>query len=111
MKIADLKKNINESIYKQILETNEINENCTLLREAIIKDKTQYKDIKLKTCQTQNEILYYDNQLWISFNELLQMNLIHEMHDQSSVDHFDILRTVKVIKRNYYWSFMQKTIN
>jgi len=30
------------------------------------------------------------------------MNLIHEMHDQSSVDHFDILRTVKVIKRNYY---------
>ena len=35
MKIADLKKNINESIYKQILETNEIDKNCTLLREAI----------------------------------------------------------------------------
>ena len=33
------------------------------------------------------------------------------MHDQSSVDHSDILRTVKVIKRNYYWSFMRKTIN
>ena len=50
MKIADLKKNINESIYKQILETNEINKNCTLLREAIAKDETQYKDIKLKNC-------------------------------------------------------------
>jgi hypothetical protein len=33
------------------------------------------------------------------------------MHDQSSVDHSDILRTVKVIKRNYYWSFMWKTID
>ncbi len=40
MKIADLKKNINESIYKQILETNEIDENCMLLREAIERDET-----------------------------------------------------------------------
>ncbi len=111
MKIADLKKNISESIYKQILETNEIDENCTLLREVIAKDKAQYKNIKLKKCWTQNEILYHDSQLWILFNELLQMNLIREMHDQSSVDHSDILRTVKVIKRNYYWSFIRKTIN
>ncbi len=111
MKIADLKKNISESIYKQILETNEIDENCMLLREAIARDETQYEDIKLKNCWTQNEILYHDSQLWISFNELLQMNLIRKMHDQSSVDHSDILRTVKVIKRNYYWSFIRKTID
>ncbi len=111
MKIVDLKKNINESIYKQILETNEIDENCMLLREAIARDETQYEDIKLKNCWTQNEILYHDSQLWVLFNELLQMNLIREIHDQSSVDHSDILRTVKVIKRNYYWSFMRKTID
>jgi len=55
--------------------------------------------------------LYHDSQLWVLFNELLQMNLIHEMHDQSSVDHSDILRTMKVIKRNYYWSFMRKMID
>ncbi len=111
MKIADLEENISESIYKQILETNRIDENCTLLREAIARDETQYEDIKLKNCRTQNEILYHDSQLWVLFNELLQMNLIREMHDQSSVDHSDILRTVKVIKRNYYWSFMRKTID
>ncbi len=111
MKIADLEKNISESIYKQILETNEINKNCMLLREAIARDKTQYEDIKLKNCRTQNEILYHDSQLWVSFNELLQMNLIREMHDQSSVNHSDILRTVKVIKWNCYWSFMRKTMN
>ncbi len=111
MKIADLEKNISESIYKQVLETNEIDENCTLLREAIARDETQYEDIKLKNCRTQNKILYHDNQLWVSFNELLQMNLIHEVHDQSSMSHSDILRTVKIIKRNYYWSFMRKTID
>ncbi len=111
MKIADLKKNISESIYKQILEINEIDKNCTLLREAIARDETQYEDIKLKNCRVQNEILYKDSQLWVLFNEFLQMNLIREIHDQSSVDHSDILRTVKVIKRNYYWSFMRKTID
>ena len=102
MKIADLKKNISESIYKQILETNRINENCMLLREVIARDETQCEDIKLKNCRVQNEILYHDNQLWVSFNELLQMNLIREIHDQSSMNHSDILRTVKIIKRNYY---------
>ncbi len=111
MKISDLEKNIEKSIYKQILETNEIDENCTLLCEAIARDETQYEDIKLKNCWTQNEILYHDSQLWVSFNELLQMNLIREIHDQSSVDHSDIFRTVKIIKRNYYWSFIRKTID
>ncbi len=111
MKIADLEKNVSESIYKQVLDVNEIDENCTLLREAIARDEAQYEDIKLKNCRVQNEILYKDSQLWVSFNELLQMNLIREIHDQSSVDHSDILRTVKVIKRNYYWSFMRKTID
>ncbi len=39
MKIADLKKNVSESIYKQVLDANEINKNCTLLREAKIRDE------------------------------------------------------------------------
>ncbi len=111
MKIADLKKNVSESIYKQVLDVNEIDKNCTLLREAIERDEAQWKDIKLKNCWVQNEILYKDSQLWVSFNELLQMNLIREMHDQFSINHFDILRTMKIIKWNYYWSFMWKTVD
>ncbi len=102
MKIADLEKNVSESIYKQVLDANEIDENCTLLREAIERDEAQCKDIKLKNCRVQNEILYKDSQLWVSFNELLQMNLIREMHDQFSINHLDILRTMKIIKQNYY---------
>ena len=33
------------------------------------------------------------------------------MHDQFSINHSDIFRTVKIIKRNYYWSFMWKTVD
>jgi len=50
MKIADSKKNNDQSIYRQVLDVNEIDENCTLLREAIARDEAQYEDIKLKNC-------------------------------------------------------------
>ncbi len=111
MKIADLEKNIKKSIYKQILETNEIDENYTLLCEVVLKDEAQYEDTKLKDCRVQNEILYWSNLLWVFFDEHLQMKLIREVHDQSSIDHFEILRTMKIIRRYYYWSSMQKTIS
>ncbi len=111
MKIADLKKDVSQSIYQQILKTNRIDENCTLLYEAILRNETQWKDIRLKNCWVQNEILYQDDHLWVSFNETLQMNLIREMHDQFSIDHLDIFRTVKVIRRYYYWFSMQKTVD
>jgi len=64
MKIADLEeKENNEPIYRLILEANRINENCILLREVVLKDEAQYKGIKLRNCQVQNEILYQDDLL------------------------------------------------
>ncbi len=39
------------------------------------------------------------------------MKLIWKVHDQSSINHFEILRTMKAIKRYYYWLSMQKTID
>jgi len=64
MKIADLKEKENDkSIYQLILEVNKINKNCILLHEVMLKDEAQYKDIKLKDCRVQNEILYQDDLL------------------------------------------------
>ncbi len=97
-----LKKENDESIYWLILEANRINENCILLREVVLKDEAQYEDIKLRNCWVQNEILYQNDLLWVFFNEYLQMKLIQEVHDQSSIDHFEILRTMKIIRRYYY---------
>ncbi len=112
MKIADLEEKENdESIYWLILEANKINKNCILLREVVLKDEAQYKDTKLRDCWVQNEILYQDDLLWVLFDEHLQIKLIQEVYDQSFINHFKILRMMKIIKRFYYWSSMQKTIN
>ncbi len=112
MKIADLEEKENdESIYQLILEVNRNNENCILLREVVLKDEAQYKDTKLRNCRVQNEILYRSDLLWVFFDEYLQMKLIREVHDQSSIEHFEILRMIKIIRRYYYWSSMQKTID
>ncbi len=103
MKIADLEEKENdESIYRLILEANRINENCILLREVVLKDEAQYEDTKLRDCRVQNEILYRDDFLLVLFDEHLQMKLIREVHDQPSIDHFEILRTMKIIRRYYY---------
>ncbi len=103
MKIADLEKKENdESIYQLILEANRINKNYILLREVVLKDEVQYKDIKLRNCRVQNEILYQDDFLWILFNKHLQIKLIQEVHDQSFINHFEILRMMKIIRRYYY---------
>ncbi len=111
MKIADLKEKENdESIYRLILEANRINENCILLHEVVLKDEAQYKDTKLRDCRVQNEILYRNDLLWVFFNEHLQMKLIRKVHDQSFIDHLEILRTMKIIRRYYYWSSMRKTV-
>ena len=61
MKITNLKKDDSKLIYKQILNANRINENYTLFREVIIRDKAQYDDMKLKDYREQNEILFHDN--------------------------------------------------
>ncbi len=112
MKIADLEEKENdEPIYQLILEANRINENCILLREVVLKDEAQYKDTKLRDCRAQNKILYRDDLLWVFFDEHLQMKLIREVHDQSSIDHSEILRTIEIIRRYYYWSLMRKTID
>jgi len=103
MEIADLEEKENdEPIYRLILEANRINENCILLREAVLKGEAQYEDTKLRDCRVQNGILYRSDLLWVPFDEHLQMKLIREVHDQSSIDHSEILRTMKVIRRYYY---------
>jgi len=64
MKIDDLEEKENdESIYRLILEANRINENCILLREAVLKGEAQYEDTKLRDCRVQNEILYRNDLL------------------------------------------------
>ena len=39
------------------------------------------------------------------------MKLIQKVHDQSSINNFEILRMMKIIRRYYYWSSMWKTID
>ena len=50
--------------------------------------------------QYKNEFLYYDDVVYISKN--LRENVIRANHDNSFINHFDIERTLKLIRRKYY---------
>ena len=102
MEIADLEEDDGEPIYRLVLEANRTNEDCILLREAISKGEAQHEEVRLKNCLVRNGILYRNNLLWVPSDEHLQMKLIREVHDQPSIDHPGILRTMKIIRRYYY---------
>ena len=62
---------------------------------------------KTEDWQYKNELLYYDDAVYIP--KSLRENVIRANHDNPLADHFDIERTLKLIRRKYYWSNQNST--
>ena len=81
-----------------------------LVRDLIVKNQfvsEVCRELAISRTETDNwqhkdELLYYDDVVYIP--EDLRENVIRAHHDSSLVDHFDIERTLKLIRRKYYWS-------
>ena len=61
-------------------------------------------------CIIMNKLLYTEKRLWMSSFDHLRLNVIRQIHDQIAVEHFDYVRTFRLINQNYYWSRMNKSI-
>ena len=51
--------------------------------------------------KNEREILWHDDCLYVSSN--LRKNVIKSNHDNLLIDHFDVERILKLIRRKYYW--------
>ena len=51
--------------------------------------------------KNEKEILWHDDCLYVSFN--LRKNVIKSNHDNFLIDHFDVERILKLIRKKYYW--------
>ena len=49
----------------------------------------------------EEEVLWHDDCLYVSSS--LRKNVIKSNHDNLLIDHFDVERTLKLIRRKYYW--------
>ena len=58
-----------------------------------------------------NDILYFDNLLYIPDNNFLKLQILQEHHDLVTAGHFGQAKTYELISRNLYWPKMRDFIN
>ncbi len=102
--IVELKANL----YQRVCMINQMNELCDEYRQAMNENKLKFHITKLKNCEIIDSVLFRKGLLWISEN--MHTKLLQEVHDQSSISHFDNKRIIDLVQRFYYWSDHRATI-
>ncbi len=108
----DLKSSANSksevNLYQRVQLVNQINEFCSEYRQAMNENKLKFHITKLKNCEIIDDVLFRKDLLWISEN--MHTKLLQEVHNQSSISHFDNKWTIDLVQRFYYWSDHWATI-
>ncbi len=81
---------------------NQTNELCDEYRQAMNENKLKFHTTKLKNCEIIDSVLFRKDLLWVLEN--MHTKLLQEVHDQSSIYHFDNKRIINLVQRFYYWS-------
>ena len=97
-------------LYERVMQVNRENENCISHRQALIDEQIINEEISLQECFDRNEILFKNENLWISNQLDLMIEIIRDVHDQSFCAHSSMNRIKKLIKRYYYWFSMRLSI-
>jgi hypothetical protein len=66
-------------------------------------DELLSNDKKDSFWHVKNDILCKENK-WYIFLNLFRIELLKRNHDDFNARHFDVLKTIELIKRKYYWS-------
>ena len=73
-----------------------------------VRQKLTTSDMSHSHWQNEKKILWHDDCLYVSSN--LRKDVIKTNHDNLFADHFEVKRTLELIRRKYYW-FNQKRNN
>ena len=111
VEVTDEPVDIVQPLFERICQVNIADELCSELRTAKSEGKVKCYEITLQDCFICEEALYQHESLWVSVNNELILKLIQEVHVLSSGEHKGINQTVKLIKRYYHWSSMQRIVN
>ncbi len=96
------------NLYQRVWMINQTDELCSEYRQAINENKLKFHITKLKNCKIIDDVLFRKDLLWVSEN--MHTKLLQEVHDQSSISHFDNRRIINLVQRFYYWSDHRATI-
>ncbi len=89
------------NLYQRVCMINQTNELCDEYKQAMNKNKLKFHIIKLKNCEIIDSVLFRKDLLWVLEN--MHTKLLQEVHDQSSISHFDNKWIINLVQRFYYW--------
>ncbi len=90
------------NLYQWVYMTNQTDEFCSEYKQAMNENKLKFHITKLKNYEIIDDVLFRKDLLWVSEN--MHMKLLQEVHNQSSISHFDNKWTINLVQRFYYWS-------
>lgn len=61
------------------------------------------KSVKIRGYKVSESLLLKKNQLWVSDNEDLQLEVFKEIHNQPAISHPGVERILNMAHRHYYW--------
>ncbi len=103
---ANSKSEVN--LYQRVWLVNQTDEFCSEYKQAMNDNKLKFHITKLKNCEIIDDVLFKKGLLWISEN--MHTKLLQEVHDQSSISHFNNKWIINLVQRFYYWSDHWATI-
>jgi hypothetical protein len=113
-KLNDTEKNSKLFLFDWVKSANQKDFTCITIRDAIRDRKKSFDEMLLKKFEVIENTLFFKKKLWVSEFDQLKLNIIKEVHDQSTSKHSDIRRICKYLSKWYYWSqvteIMQKYV-
>ena len=97
-------------LYERVMQINRKNENCINHRQALVDEQIINEEVNLQKCFDRDEVLFKNDNLWVSNRLNLMMKIIRNAHDQFFCAHSNMNRIEKLIKRYYYWLNMRLSI-
>ncbi len=88
------------NLYQRVQMINQTDELCSKYKQAMKENKLKFHITKLKNCKIIDDVLFRKNLLWVSEN--MHMKLLQEVHDQSSIFHFNNKWIINLVQRFYY---------
>jgi len=88
------------NLYQWVWMINQTDEFCSEYRQAINENKLKFHITKLKNYEIIDDVLFRKDLLWISEN--MHTKLLQEVHDQSSISHFDNKWIIDLVQHFYY---------
>jgi hypothetical protein len=77
-------------LFDRIKTTNQTDAECTVIRDALERNEKNWNEMLLKHFKNVKNTLSYRDKLWVSDLNELKLDVIREVHDQSTVNHSDI---------------------